>query len=91
MEEPSNIRHSQNFDGEEGIEVIHSSAPSATEQQQQQQQQRNEVEVFLAEIQRSSAPNPSSSLLTQARKEYVSNLLISKVSFLFSPHISSFD
>jgi hypothetical protein len=84
MEEPSNINQHQHFDGEEGIEVIQSSAANPTEQQQQQ---RSEVEVFLAEIQRSSAPNPSLSLLTQARKEYVSNLLISKVSFLFFPHI----
>jgi hypothetical protein len=48
-----------------------------------QEAAQDEVEVFLAEVRRTSAASPSVSLSTQARNEYISNLLISKVSLFF--------
>jgi hypothetical protein len=48
-----------------------------------QEEAQDEVEVFLAEVRRTSAASPSVSLSTQARNEYISNLLISKVSLFF--------
>jgi hypothetical protein len=64
------IHQNQDSDAEE--DVVLSDRSDTAEQQ-------DDVEVFLAEM-RSSPVTPSVVLPMQARKEYVSNLLISKVS-----------